>query len=105
MILYRRMGEGDVPAGLALCRSTGWNQTPEDWELFLRLSPKGCCVAVDDDGEADCYAAVPANGSGDVTVETREVQITLDAELTNDDFVNLTLTQNVRVRNDWVRSR
>lgn len=51
MILYRRMGEGDVPAGLALCRSTGWNQTPEDWELFLRLSPKGCCVAVDDDGE------------------------------------------------------
>jgi ribosomal protein S18 acetylase RimI-like enzyme len=41
---------GDVPAGLSLCRSAGWNQTAEDWELFLKLSPAGCCAAVDDDG-------------------------------------------------------
>ena len=40
------MVEGDIPAGLSLCRTAGWNQTKEDWELFLHLSPEGCCVAV-----------------------------------------------------------
>ena len=44
------MVEGDVHAGLILCRAAGWNQTAEDWDLFLKLSPKGCGVAVDDDG-------------------------------------------------------
>jgi GNAT superfamily N-acetyltransferase len=51
MILYRPMVDGDIAAGLSLCRSAGWNQTAEDWQLFLLLSPQGCCVAVDDDGE------------------------------------------------------
>lgn len=45
------MVDGDVPAGLSLCRAAGWNQTVEDWDLFLKLSPKGCCVAVDDNGQ------------------------------------------------------
>ncbi len=44
------MVKGDVSAGLALCRSAGWNQTADDWNLFLKLSPNGCRVAVDDDG-------------------------------------------------------
>ncbi|MEX2230856.1 MAG: GNAT family N-acetyltransferase [Cyclobacteriaceae bacterium] len=51
MILYRPMVAGDIPAGLALCRAAGWNQTVRDWELFLYLSPEGCRVAVDDEGE------------------------------------------------------
>lgn len=41
----------DIPEGLALCRSAGWNQTAADWNLFLQLSPSGCRVAVDDDGK------------------------------------------------------
>lgn len=45
------MVEGDIPAGLSLCRSAGWNQTQQDWELLLQLGPEGCSVAVDDDGE------------------------------------------------------
>ena len=45
------MVHGDIPAGLYLCRTAGWNQTPEDWELFLELSPEGCRVAVDEQGE------------------------------------------------------
>jgi len=44
------MVAGDIPAGLSLCRSAGWNQTAEDWRLFLKLSPAGCYVAVDDEG-------------------------------------------------------
>ena len=51
MILYRPMVDGDVPAGLSLCRAANWNQTVEDWQLFLKLSPRGCFVAVDDYGE------------------------------------------------------
>jgi GNAT superfamily N-acetyltransferase len=45
------MVAGDIPAGLSLCRSAGWNQTRRDWELFLQLSPRECRVAVDDHGE------------------------------------------------------
>lgn len=51
MILFRPMVDGDVPAGLYLCRTAGWNQTAEDWRLFLELSPEGCRVAVDEQGE------------------------------------------------------
>jgi len=44
------MVDGDIPAGLSLCRAAGWNQIDADWELFLRLSPHGCRVAVDEEG-------------------------------------------------------
>jgi len=42
----RRMTQADVPAGLALCRANGWNQTAADWELFLETGRDGCRVAV-----------------------------------------------------------
>lgn len=67
----------------------------------------------DDDGdgdldnieEYDCYTNVPAVGSLISTAETREVAISVTAELTNDDQVTLTLTDTVRVRNDLIRIR
>ncbi len=87
-------------------------------ELTFDLAGSACLNtrepnAVDDDvngtvdnaEEYDCYDQVPAAGSGDITVETREIGITLSGQLTNDAFVNMTLNQNVRVRNDWVRVR
>ena len=51
MITYREMTEADIPRGLSLCRSSGWNQLASDWEVFLRLSPRGCRVAVDGEGD------------------------------------------------------
>ena len=51
MIVYRPMEPGDISAGLSLCRHYGWNQLARDWELFLRLSPEGCRVGVDDEGK------------------------------------------------------
>ena len=47
-IEYRHLTSEDIPAGLRLCRIAGWNQLSADWELFLRLSPRGCRVAVQD---------------------------------------------------------
>jgi GNAT superfamily N-acetyltransferase len=47
-IEYRDLTPGDIPAGLRLCRIAGWNQLAADWELFLRLSPRGCRAAVQD---------------------------------------------------------
>ena len=47
----RVMRPDDIPAGLRLTRASHWNQTRRDWELFLRLSPHGCRVAVKDSGE------------------------------------------------------
>jgi GNAT superfamily N-acetyltransferase len=41
---FRDMTIGDIPAGLRLCRASGWNQLEEDWRLFLRLNPPGCRV-------------------------------------------------------------
>jgi len=51
MIAYRSMTPGDIHTGLSLCRAYGWNQLARDWELFLQLSPAGCCVGVDEEGE------------------------------------------------------
>ena len=48
-IRFRYMTPADIAAGLALTRAARWNQTERDWELFLRLSPKGCRVAVMDE--------------------------------------------------------
>jgi GNAT superfamily N-acetyltransferase len=47
-IEYRDLTYDDIPAGLRLCRIAGWNQLAVDWELFLRLSPRGCRAAVQD---------------------------------------------------------
>ncbi len=47
---FRNMEWADIPAGLSLCRSAGWNQLRRDWEVFLRHDPKGNIVCVGDDG-------------------------------------------------------
>ena len=49
-ISYRVMTPEDVAAGLRICRAVGWNQLSRDWELFLKLSPNDCRVAVDSSG-------------------------------------------------------
>ncbi|WP_455203698.1 PilW family protein [Kaarinaea lacus] len=59
----------------------------------------------DEVDEMDCYNAVPSNGSGDVTVETRQIEITIAGRLVTDNSVNATVSQSVRVRNDLVRVR
>jgi len=48
MITFRTMRRDDIPAGLSLCREAGWNQLSRDWDLFLKVSPDDCRVAVDD---------------------------------------------------------
>jgi prepilin peptidase dependent protein B len=60
---------------------------------------------VDNSAEANCYTSVPAASSGNITVETRVVAITITANLTNDSFVRQEITDTVRVRNDWIRVR
>ena len=37
-----RIAPRDLPDALELSRLAGWNQTSDDWELLLRLDPKGC---------------------------------------------------------------
>ena len=46
----RTMTESDVEAGLRLCRASHWNQLARDWQQFLRLTPGGATVAVDETG-------------------------------------------------------
>lgn len=48
--MFRRMEQADIPSGLALCRSAGWNQLSRDWEIFLTLDPQGSRVCIADDG-------------------------------------------------------
>jgi GNAT superfamily N-acetyltransferase len=45
-VSFRDMTPDDIKAGLELCRAARWNQTGRDWELFLRLCPGSCRVAV-----------------------------------------------------------
>lgn len=59
---------------------------------------------IDNPEEYECYLApFPAAGSRDITVETRQVTITLTGALTGDTFTRMSLAQHVRVRNDLVR--
>jgi type IV pilus assembly protein PilW len=62
-------------------------------------------TVIDNPEEYDCYAQVPAAGSNAITVETRQVDITLTGNLANDAFVRLAQTQSIKVRNDMVRVR
>lgn len=63
-------------------------------------------TVVDNAEEADCYdAPLPTAASGDITVETRQISITLTGNLASDAFVQISLNQEVRVRNDLVRVR
>ncbi len=44
-ILIRNMRREDIPAGLRLCRLSGWNQLEDDWAIFLRSNPAGSRIA------------------------------------------------------------
>jgi GNAT superfamily N-acetyltransferase len=39
----RNLTLDDIPSAMELSTAAGWNQTPEDWNRILRLSPRGCC--------------------------------------------------------------
>lgn len=60
---------------------------------------------VDDPDEFDCYVTVPANGSNAVTVETRELLITVAGRLSGDVSTQASVSQSVKVRNDLLRVR
>jgi GNAT superfamily N-acetyltransferase len=45
----RLMTADDLDAAMALKDAEGWNQTREDWNLFLGMAPDSCLVAVEDD--------------------------------------------------------
>ncbi|MDV3309104.1 MAG: GNAT family N-acetyltransferase, partial [Cyclobacteriaceae bacterium] len=49
-MIFRKMEWSDIPSGLSLCRSAGWNQLHRDWEMFLTLHPDGARVCVDEEG-------------------------------------------------------
>src|SRR6266851_1940817 len=44
-LLLRNMTVDDIPAGLRLCRASGWNQLESDWRVFLNWNPSACRVA------------------------------------------------------------
>lgn len=63
-------------------------------------------ATVDNSEEKNCYVApLPLAASGNITVETRQVDITLAGNLTDDSFTRLSQVQSVRVRNDLIRMR
>ena len=45
-IAIQSLREVDIPRAMELKNALGWNQTPEDWRRFLRLSPEGSFKAV-----------------------------------------------------------
>ena len=47
----RTMTTADIDSGLRLCRLSHWNQMARDWQQFLRLTPGGATVAVDESGQ------------------------------------------------------
>jgi GNAT superfamily N-acetyltransferase len=52
----RPLTEDDLPRAVALSATVGWNQTAEDWRVFLRQGQ----VQALDDGHPECLAATAA---------------------------------------------
>jgi ribosomal protein S18 acetylase RimI-like enzyme len=59
MTVIRPMTASDIPAGLRLCRSSGWNQTERDWQEFLTAAPQGALVAVENEHVIGSVATLP----------------------------------------------
>jgi predicted N-acetyltransferase YhbS len=58
-VQIRQMSRSDIPAGLRLCRASGWNQTERDWEHFLTTAPAGALVAEEDGHVIGSVATLP----------------------------------------------
>lgn len=58
---------------------------------------------IDDAAEADCYVQPAVAGSGDITVETRQITITVAGQAVANANTSANITQDVRARNDLVR--
>lgn len=58
-VLIREMSLADIPAGLALCRASRWNQTERDWQHFLMTAPHGALVAVENGVVIGTVATLP----------------------------------------------
>jgi GNAT superfamily N-acetyltransferase len=59
----RLMTPQDIPFGMRLKEEAGWNQTSEDWELFLALRPEGCFVALDEGVPAGTVTTLDHGGT------------------------------------------
>jgi len=55
----REMTIADIPAGLALCRASRWNQTERDWQHFLTSAPHGALVAEHEGQVVGSVATMP----------------------------------------------
>src|ERR1700722_5600860 len=56
--LVRAMTLQDVPAGLRLCRASGWNQLADDWRRFLEIDGGSCWLAEKDSLTAGTIAVL-----------------------------------------------
>jgi GNAT superfamily N-acetyltransferase len=57
----RTLTASDLPGAVALSAEAGWNQTAEDWQMLLELSPQGC-LTIEIDGEVASTATLLCYG-------------------------------------------
>ena len=58
----RFLQEQDIAIAAELSAEAGWNQTPEDWRMLLRLNPEGC-FGIDSDGRLVSTATLMRYGT------------------------------------------
>ncbi len=110
-ILMRRSAPGGT-GGTNIC-----NSNTDIWESLtdtgtIEITGTGLnfsledssCLNTDNAAQPDCYANIPVAGSGDATVESLRLAISLNARLADDPDVKAEMTQTVQVRNLLVRT-
>ncbi len=116
------MRTSNTAGGTNTCTSGNWESVTEPSEITITalsfdISNSTCVNAsepdeeedggdtgvLDDPREFDCYDVAP--DANERTVESRQVVITLSAELADDSEVKATMTQTVEVRNNQVWAR
>jgi type IV pilus assembly protein PilW len=62
-------------------------------------------TTIDEIDELNCYVTIPPNASNEATVETREVVVNVTGRLADDTSTQISASQSIKVRNDYLRLR
>jgi len=60
--VLRKLTVDAVAGAQALSTEAGWNQTADDWQMLIELSPQGC-IAIEVDGEVASTATLTCYGT------------------------------------------
>ena len=61
-LFLRPMTKDDIPEGMRLKSASGWNQTADDWRMYIDADGSGCWIAEYDGAVAGTVSTISYGG-------------------------------------------